>query len=219
MIKLKSLLLKEGSFRGEWWFQEDGFAQFADGDVGDMNHETYVIERLRREILGELDIDFDEEYIDDLGNYKDAIFEKIRDELNAAELGDWNDELYMKVLSSYFKRTNAELLIKMKYAWGSGDAREYALIHWGWQRVKGNIIQTQTLTSKDLTNIVRGLNDAYGDELEDTDETNVSNDNPMGEPTFNIEVMSTRSWYSGIPISVLDKKDPTALNGYRARYE
>ena len=53
MIKLMTIienLLKESKFRGEWWFQE-GQAVFADGDVGDMNHEAVVIETLKRNIL------------------------------------------------------------------------------------------------------------------------------------------------------------------------
>lgn len=225
MIKLQDLIKEivsvvlENQLRGEWWIQ-DGQAVFADGDVGDMNHEAIVIDSLRREILSSFGIDANEEYVGDFDKYANQIFEEIGNELNSQELEDWKEEQYGNVLISYFKRTNnSEMLKKMEYAWGRGDAREYALVNWGWQRVKQNIIQTQTLTSKDMNNIVSGIWEAYNSELEDTDEERISEENPTGEHTFDIEVMATRSLYRDIPWSVLEKKNSTALNPYRTRYE
>lgn len=220
-------LIKEHGMRGEWWFQ-DGQAVFADGDVGDMNHEAYVIDALKRQLLDALGVDYSRyDQIPDLGDshIRDEIFDNIKDELTPEELEEWQNNEFNDVIISYLKRQeNKDVREVIYYIRGHDnkgknvDPREYALIHWGWQRVKGNVIQTQTLTSKDLNNIVNGLNDAYQD-LEETDPDNISDTNPTGEPTVNIEVMSTRSWYENVPISILEKKNAMALNPYRMRYE
>lgn len=205
-IKLRTFI-NEAKLRGEWWFQ-DGQAVFADGDVGDMNHENYVIEALSREILESLGADVSGEVVGNFKEYKDEIFQEVGDQFNEDEKELWASELYQQALALFIKRTSPEIYEKWQYCYGNKDAREYALIHWGWQRVKGNVIQTQTLTTQDLSNIVRGLYDAYGSEMEDDE-----------DPTFDIEVMSTRSFYQGVPISILEKKSPTALAQYRNRYE
>jgi hypothetical protein len=200
--------LLESALRGEWWF-EDGQALFADGDVGDTNHEGMVIDRLKREIIDELGGDAsDSEYVEDFDAYAEDIFEHIGSDFTPEEIEDWKEEDYFSVIKSYILRVGSyELKEKFLYAYSSNkDAREYALIHWGWQRVKGNVIQTQTLTSRDIKNISNGLYEAYGEQLEDP------------EVTFEIEVMATRSYYTEVPWPVIQKDDPTALNAYRARY-
>jgi hypothetical protein len=231
-LQLKRLIMEvasilfEGRLRGEWWF-EDGQAVYADGDTGDINHEGRVIDALRREILDALGVDAgNHDYAPDFNDVKDEIIQNIGDELNAEELEAWKNDEFAEVVISYLKRKgDSKIDNKIYYIRGHDskgktlDAREYALVNWGWQRVKGNVIQTQTLTSKDLNSIVSGLWDAYNDELENRDEGRVSNENPQGEQTFDIEVMSTRSWYQGVPWSVLEKKNPTSLNPYRTRYE
>jgi len=225
MIKLKSLLL-ESSIQGEWWFQ-DGQAVFADGDVGDINHEGMVLDSLRRQILDDLGVDTGKyDFSPEISDLKDDIFQNIGDDLTPEELALWQEDEINEVIISYLTRQGNKNIRDIIYYIRGHDAngktldiRNYALVHWGWQRVKRNVIQTQTLSSKDLSNIVSGLNDAYNDELEETDPTNITDENPLGERTFNIEVMSTRSWYQDIPWSVLEKKNSMALNPYRQRYE
>ena len=39
----------KAELRGEWWFR-DGYAHFADGDIGDYNHAAMAIEWARDEI-------------------------------------------------------------------------------------------------------------------------------------------------------------------------
>lgn len=238
MIKLVNLikeifapiLITEGRIQGEWWFQ-DGHAVYADGDVGDMNHEAYVLDALRRQVLDALGVDTSNyDVLPDIGssNIRDEIFDGIKDELTPEEVEQWQEHNdYNAVIISYLTRKGqGDIKDILYYLRGhddkgqSLDVRNYALIHWGWQRVKENNIQTQTLTSQDLSNIMNGLYDAYGEELDDNDndQSNISELNPLGEQTFNIEVMSTRSWYEDVPISILEKKNPAALNPYRSRY-
>lgn len=37
--------------RGEYWIDENGDVDFADGDIGDRNHEGIVIDRVARMII------------------------------------------------------------------------------------------------------------------------------------------------------------------------
>ena len=219
LIKEILSVVLENKLRGEWWFQ-DGQSVFADGDVGDVNHEGMVLDSLRRQVLDSLGVDSSKyDFTPEISDLKNEIFENIGDELTPEELESWNNDDINEVIISYLTR-NGDKNIKdiIYYIRGHDDKgktldiREYALVHWGWQRVKGNVVQTQTLTQRDLKNITNGLYDAYGDELENTNDENQ-------EHTFNIEVMSTRSFYQGIPWSVLAKDDPTSLNAYRTRYE
>ena len=194
-----------------------------------MNHEAVVIDTLRRQVLDALDVDASRfDYVPDIGDgaIRDEIFKNIHDEMTPEELEGWENSEFYNVIASYLIRKGDKNIKEIiYYLRGHGDkgktvdVREYALLHWGWQRVKGNVIQTQTLTPKDLQHIVSGLWEAYENDIEDKDEDRVSEDNPFGEQTFDIEVNSTRSWYQGVPWSVLEKKNPMALNPYRARYE
>lgn len=224
LIKEIISVILEGPLRGEWWFQ-DGQAIYADGDVGDVNHEGYVIDILKRQLLDTLGVDVsDYEHVPNFYEISDEIYQEINGELTDDEKEEWTQGTNAdieKVIMDYLQRKgDAETKEILNYLTSaSKDAREYALIHWGWQRVKMNVIQTQTLTEKDVKNISNGLYGAYSDELDETDEERITDTNPRGEHTFNIEVMATRSYYTDIPWSVLAKDDPTALNGYRTRYE
>jgi len=221
MIKLKDLLskdilkitknsfkglLREAILRGEWWIS-DGQSIFANGDVGETNHEMYAADILKRQILDELGIDSSYyEYVPDLNDIEDEIYKEIQDELTDQEKQLWQENIVEAIISYLQRRGDANIKEKTSYAFGNKDAREYALEHLHWQRVKGNVIQTQTLTRDDLKNIVNGLYDAYGDEVE------------QEGVTFNMEVMATRSWYTEIPMSVLETLNPSDLNQYRSRY-
>ena len=49
------------TIRGEYWIV-DGQTHYADGDVGDINHEGYALDHLRRKIFDAVDIDPGDEY-------------------------------------------------------------------------------------------------------------------------------------------------------------
>ena len=59
---------KKAYVDGEYWIDEDGNAHFADGDIGDMDHTTYVINRI---ISDWLDIDSEELDISEILNSPD----------------------------------------------------------------------------------------------------------------------------------------------------
>ncbi len=81
---------------------------------------------------------------------------------------------------------------------GGSDPRDYAVNHMGWKRLEGNIIETKTLTSSDLDIIVRGLWDIYGEDVKNMED-------------FTIHVNATGQIYRGIPYSVIERADFSAL--------
>ena len=170
------------AIQGEWWIM-GGQAQFADGDVGDMNHSGYVIEHIISNHIDELNEILEQKGMDeayesdqiDLDNFT-------RDELVAAGL------------------SNEEIMALN----GSMDPRDYGMKHLGWKRVKGNYIQTYTLTNDDLKEITNGLWEA---------DENCENEE------FNIEIGSTNIVYRYIPWAVLILDNVAELTPYSNQQE
>jgi len=82
---------KKAYVDGEWWITDTGDVLFADGDVGEYNHEMYVIEQILNSELGvELgEFDFsktEEEELIQLGINQDAI-NVLRGKTDAREYG------------------------------------------------------------------------------------------------------------------------------------
>lgn len=169
------------TLRGEWWII-DGQSLFADGDSSDMNHEGYVIQSIQSK------------YVDD--------------EFNRGDYIDWqgfentfqNPDRALKGLGM----TDEEISI----ARGSHpDAREYGIKKLGWKRVAGNNVETQNLTSKDISDLRSGLGEILEQEAEDEEDVE-----------FNIEVRSTNTLFSDVPYSVIEQRNPELLLKYRYQY-
>lgn len=152
---------------GEFWII-DGSVTYADGDIGDYNHEMVAVEA----ILSNYDIeDYDE-------------FDRMSlDEL--VERGMGQEEIDAVDFN------------------GRGDARAYAIKHFGWKRLLGREIETYTLTESDLDDIANGLYDAYGDDVINT--------------TFNIEIQSSKRYYVAVPWEIISSKDFTTLMSHGIR--
>jgi hypothetical protein len=182
---------------GEWWIV-DGSAQFADGDVGDMNHETYVIQSVQNKYV------YDEfsrgDYIDWDG-FKTKLAEEAKEEyLNefGVETTEDDETLYLKKLNEMGMSTE-----EYKIAEGMGDARKYGMEKLGWKRVQKNNIETQTLTADDLSDIKRGLYDIE--------------DNLLEETTFNIYVVSTGAYYTDVPFKAIEEGNLVSIIGLEDR--
>lgn len=202
--------------RGEWWIDDSGNAQFADGDIGDMGHGAMVIDHVTRTLLNIFDIDDDEP--DQFKNYETQIKQYLIDEtiISTNEQINAFDEDPEAFIFNYVKETHSNMFpygekqIKDALAvvgYSNIDARDYALVYWKWKRMKGNNIQTQHLTSEDLRIIQKGIDDALNSEgdLENIDPENIF---------FNIEVMATGHYYTDVPLSVIDEGNPQAIALY-----
>lgn len=214
---------------GEYWIDDSGRAEYADGDVGDKNHETIVEEGLAATFLSAMDIEVDGEMIGRLQDYEKEIrawcLEQggVEEDPEGYDPEDPNDAEWLAKNAEAlelidqdpieFARDLVKAMIgkrfpdkgQFDYAWavacGSGvhDARVYAMQYDGWKRVARHEIETWTLTAHDLKVIADGLSDAAdGEELEP-------------DETFNIEVRSTKKYYTDVTWAEIDSGDVSAV--------
>ena len=193
-----------GAGYGEHWIDESGNLMYADGDIGDMNHEAHVIQSCQAQIADE---SYNQREFVDWDGFLESIGQEL---LNTAKNGNGR---YRKLLE---RKTGQPLEIlkpadmvgygfvenelvnvrgvdkdMMDTAMGRGDARIYGMKVWGWKRVMNNHIQSWSLTDKDVQIIARGIG-----ELAPEDEN--------GDTTWNIECINPRRYYTDIPLKYID---------------
>ncbi len=218
-------IMQESHQRGEWWIDETGGTVFADGDIGDSNHEGVVIQNLSHEILSHFGIEKDE--TGELGEYEENIKESLVDDgrLSGDELEAWDDGpreiIIAKLLEDKVYSTPEQAKDAVYIAYGSNrDARDYAMRYWRWKIMKtsrGEIeIQTWNLKPDDLGIIVRGIWEIMEDDNDaDDSDKEVGDDNYSG-PRVNVTVQASGRRFSNIPLAVLEKKMPQTLHNYQS---
>jgi len=199
---------KTAQLRGEWWII-DGKSVFADSETGEMGHEGYVIDAVRRKYAYD---EFDKGEWIDWEAFKrrlamEAYAEKFGENLPGVEWEKFSKSL-IKPEQYYLPKlkemgmTDEEYLIAEE----KGDARQYGMEYLGWKRIAGNNIQTQTLTHDDLKFIASGLDDAYGEDIEDN-------------TIFNIEVNGNGRYYQDVPYYLISDEAPSQLEAYNTSYQ
>lgn len=203
MNKTRNYIL-EASY-GEWWIQ-DGQAVGADGDVSDFNHEWYAREAAISELYDYIKEEYTESIEDIKEDFGEILAAKHPQTFDPDRYDKYPVAFLKEFLPKHYHIQNRDRLFDvLQTVFTSADAREFALEHLGWQRVKGNAIETWKLTSNDIKNIDYGLSDTGNFEDED-------------DPLFDIEVRSTRTLYKKVPYSIIDKHNPSSLNPYRSKY-
>lgn len=159
------------TINGEYWFDDSGFAIYADGDIGDINHEGHVIQQCCGEIASEFDLFIDEPNMEDL---EKELFEIIAEDetflkshsLTSDEVMDSdNPKLLLSKYLAYKTSKSLDYATELvDCAYGYGDAREYAIKNWNWARVHGNSIEVNRLDIDTLKTIARGIENALNDE-------------------------------------------------------
>jgi hypothetical protein len=208
------------AFSGEWWITEGGSAMYADGDIGDMNHEAYVVEG----ILSQHDIEnFDIYNVNDFldrycENYPEICLKILSKHLSSKEFNLAKQKVGTREFSDIFSsRIDCRTLLKhigmtdeeINVVFGKLDGREYAMKNWGWKRMAGTSIETWTMTSSDLKAIERGIEEAYGNSYAFDED-----DNKFDQTEFEIYVYSTNKYYDSIPFSIIASNDPITVNSY-----
>lgn len=219
--ELKSLFLQESllqeSVQGEWWIDDNGVAMFADADIGDMSHSAYVMDMVAREILDMFDVDCHEEFCSIVDNME-SVFENIEDGLSEEQIARWNDGEEYLVMVEYLGLEGEELEMfnrKVQVVLDHIDPRDYCMQYMGWIRVVDANVQTWGISNHILSNIADGLWDAYESDLSEYEDVDEEFE---GQPTFTIEVLSTRQLFSGVPWAVIRDKNLNGLLPYRNRY-
>jgi hypothetical protein len=211
-------VLNEAS-RGEWWIYPGGSSEFADGDIGDSNHESIVIQYLVREIFEHFVGDTDE-IRGGLQEYEADIKQSLLDDgrLTPEEIEEWDtgspsEVILKKVLEDklYKDAKQAEDAVYIAYGSSSRDGRDYAMKYMGWKRMttdgSGTNLQTWVLRESDLTDMKRGTWDAWsghGDGDEDEDESH----------TVTIEVRANNKVFHSVPVKVFERASVRNLIPY-----
>ena len=191
---------------GEYWFDNSGQAMYADGDVGDMNHEAHVIQSVQAKYA---DDQFNRgEYVDWDGFLRFAAQEDYTLQMEEAQNNPQQQqaikEEYEDDITPFVERYLTDQGMtpeEMQIASGRGDAREYAMKNWGWKRVQGVNIETWTLTSRDLNAISSGLYEAYNESVESSN--------------FNIYIYTNQKWFRDIPYDIISSGNVNALQQYQ----
>lgn len=203
-------IYKIANFRGEWWIV-DGDAAFCDGDVGDVNHEAYVIQHAQSQLTDGM-MEWDEwkaskamEIAQDMSDENDIDENKKYELRNLAQ----NDPELFLLQNMKFAGIDEDIFLLANG--NNSDPRLFAIKNWGWKRMAGNAVETWTLTESDLRSISNGISSAYDNEIMEMEERGE-------EPDFSIEVASTRTMYWNIPLNVIDSKNIMALREYAQKY-
>lgn len=163
----------ETTIRGEYWFDESGNTMYADGDVGDMNHESYVIQRCAGEVCSHFDCYMDMEV--SLEQMEESILSHIIDELDIEDEDEKEDAIFAikndpaEAMIQYLAYNGLETkekandLVLIGYG-SSGDAREYAIKNWNWARVHRDSIEVNKLDRETLRLVARGIDSALSEE-------------------------------------------------------
>lgn len=155
---------------GEYWFDESGTPMYADGDVGDMNHESYVQDRCAGEVLGYFNIYSDDQPPANLDNHIDEIVQILIKHLGIVDdekREEIEDDPY-DALIDYLKTQTTmkgpiDEMVHIARG-GAEDGREFAIKEWGWSRVHQNHIEVKELTPKQLKIVASGINSALDQE-------------------------------------------------------
>lgn len=221
VIKETLNLLQEAQ-NGEWWIYPGGDAQFADGNVGDSNHEGYVIDHVTREIYEHFVGYSNEEQMGYLENWEKDIAQALESEgrLSEEEIVEWLEGsgpapiLVKKLLEDgvYKDPEQANFAVFGAYGTQSKDMREYAMKYLGWKRMTthagSTYLQTWFLTDSDLDTMKRGVDSAWGDSWDDEEEY-------TPEHVIYIEVMSNNREFNDIPLKVFERATVKDIMGYK----
>ena len=163
--------LETVSLSGEYWFDDSGTTMYADGDVGDMNHEAYVIQRCNSEILDHFHLNNGGDY-DTVETHQDTILDMIVEDSDIEDEDEkWEKRQELEndpadaIINYLTQKGVKDVSDTVFIAYGSSrDAREYAIKNWGWSRVAGDSIETKELTRETLRVIAHGINNALEEE-------------------------------------------------------
>lgn len=200
---------KKLTIRGEYWII-DGSPNYADGDIGDTNHEGYALNHLRRLVLEAVDIDPGDDYDWDelvkdipqaLNEALDLGLEPIGEGLaDMVEAGDVCDEL-----GKFTTQLNLDPEdLEQAFERAGQDVRDYMSRKHGWIICHGNRFGVWHLTR----DAAKQIEEAVGDIL--FEENGLEDGDPDIDAELEIFVASTEKTYE-VLWSALTLEDFSAL--------
>lgn len=149
--------------RGEYWII-DGTTNFADGDVGDINHEGYALDHLRYKIADALGMDFGDMYDwdDEIENIPEAVNEKL--ELGMEDF-DTSPSAVLELLKTHYDALDLDRE-DLDYAFDEPghDVRSYMAKRYGWIVCHGNSFAVWYLTRDAAEQIAEAVEEILWEE-------------------------------------------------------
>jgi len=146
--------------QGEYWI-DGGSIQYADGDIGDYNHEAIATNAVVFSYSDEI-LDYAQELGIDTRKYKfmeeffpaEELLDKITNALYENEVVDSYEAAEAEILKTLgTDKETLEILI------GGGDARLYVMQRNGWIAVRGENVELHGLDQEKVRSLVSGIHD------------------------------------------------------------
>jgi hypothetical protein len=206
----------------EYWIQQDGSVEFADGDVGDYNHEGIVIDWITKQIVEKCENTFDvkktthgrqrpfsyEDHID-IREFEEALLMTYKENLvnqypikkpNIEQAFEENPDKYLEQALKQAGVGQREWNVVS----GHEDARNYAMQKWGWKTYRDGHIDTWFWRKPDLTAIVEGI--------ENIAHESGWSDKKLAKQSFTINIFSNKKSFT-TSFNTL-KNPPTTQSNY-----
>jgi len=201
-------LIKRSAVHGEFWITDSGYVMGA-GEDDQYDHVSHVITTAQDELMDNETEDWEYWMSNQASKILSQEKESLEEQLAIAEDGE-NESQIEKVKNDLY--ANWEMTKNIDYyvydlifnnvanlgidpsvfnaANGIGDPRKFAMKHWGWKRLADDVVETWTLTRRDLDIISRGLYDAYDENVENQ--------------IFSVNVVSTETWFMAVPYEAIE---------------
>lgn len=151
--------------RGEYWIQE-GRVDFADGDVGDQNHEMVALNHVASSHMDGL-FEYAEELgldMDSIDRYDESAFGAASEILKAIHYALLERGVAsVKVAEWVIKRLGINMEV-YKMLGGGGDARLYVIKNEGWIAVRSNNIELYGYDANKKRQLAQGLEEILEEE-------------------------------------------------------
>lgn len=163
-----------GNIRGEYWIN-DGYVEFADGDVGEWNHEAKAIQYLANKhvdnvinIVSDLGVELDdyrnEEYpAGDIEKIREKLIDAIENKMIEWDLPDGVDA--SDSVDHYLQQQLGINDEEYSTMLGYGAASLYCMEHEGWIAVRSNNVEFYGYDENKRKEIVDGIEDILTEEL------------------------------------------------------
>lgn len=142
--------------QGEYWITESGETMFADGDVGDDNHETRVLSHARLLLMDALNLATPEDMAD-VRSWMANLGKALGLDADLASDREWRDAIHRCAEGVGADPEECHRLFAVAQDTPESNPREFAMREWGWVWVNGHDVACWTLDRETVGRIRRGL--------------------------------------------------------------
>jgi hypothetical protein len=187
---------------GEWWIDEDGTAHYADGDIGDINHENYVVVHCMYEVISQFEASSNA-LPQQLAGYLDSFINSDGVDIIAVRefIINWSDGLHRdgqltdEQADDIFRHLQElsgveEDMLNVAFDMDA-DARKYGILTLGWIRLAGKDATCRRLDRRTLRQLDCGIYDAMGEQ-------------DVRGLKMDIDTFEPPALYTGIPFTVIE---------------